>query len=185
MKRRKNMALTKFEQFIIRSAYWDRKRAKEIKILTNNVSCHERKILNIGSGGGVLTDKLLKAEMIINIDLENAQHVDSVACATELPFAENRFDVIIFLRVLHHIDDFTKAMEEALRCLKPKGSILISEPYYYAVKLLDMSRLTSHPKNIIRKGDIEKFVKEHGLTITKKFNRIFWFYYGYQIQLKA
>lgn len=176
------MSLTKFEQAVLKSNYWGGKRVKEIEILTKNIDCSTCKVLNIGSGRSSLTGRLLGAKSIINIDLEYSQYVDLTASATELPFADNEFDLIFFLRVLHHIDNFPKAMEEALRCLKPKGFILISEPYYAAVKILDISRLTSHPKKIIKKRDIEKFVKAHCLTITKKVNRLFWFYYGYQIK---
>jgi 2-polyprenyl-3-methyl-5-hydroxy-6-metoxy-1,4-benzoquinol methylase len=179
----KRMALTRFEQAVIGSRYWQKKREKEVRMLTSNIDCRNFKILNVGCGRSNLTDKVIKARKIVNLDLEYSPNVDTVASAARLPFGDGEFDVILFLRVLHHIPDFTQALNEALRCVKPKGFILISEPYDLAVKVMDLSGLTRHPKKVIKRRNIEEFVEENKLVITKKVNQLFWFYYGYQIKV--
>ena len=176
------MDLTRFERAVLKSSYWEEQRKKEITILTKGVSCSNCKILNVGCGESSLTEEYLIAKKIINIDVEPFINLDLRASALRLPFDDNEFDIIFFLRVLHHIDNFSEAMDEALRCIRPGGFILISEPYELAVRMMDTSGLTLHPKKIIKKKDIKEFVKKHGLIITKEVCRIFWFYYGYQIR---
>lgn len=177
------MDLTRFERIVIESNYWGRQRKKEITVLTEGIDCGNCKILNIGCGRSNLTQSHIEAKEIINIDVESFSNLDLVASASRLPFGSDEFDVIFFLRVLHHIDNFLEAMNEALRCVKPGGLILISEPHELAVKMMDRSGLTSHPKKIIKKKNVKEFVKKHGLTITKEAHKIFWFYYGYQIKV--
>jgi ubiquinone/menaquinone biosynthesis C-methylase UbiE len=48
------------------------------------------------------------------------------ACA--LPFADQSFDVVAFSSVLHHIPDFTPALREAARVLRPGGHAFAFDP---------------------------------------------------------
>lgn len=179
------MSLTTIERDIIESRYWVAHRRKEVSTLVSAIDLRNKRILNVGAGRTNLTHELLGQTSggIINIDVEKFPNLDLVASATELPFGDNEFDVIIFLRVLHHIHDFRIALKEALRCTKPGGFILLSEPYDFMVKLMRMAGLDSHPPNTITRRDIEQFVHEHRLSIRKKWARIFWYYFGYQIQV--
>jgi SAM-dependent methyltransferase len=179
------MSPTTIERAITESTYWATQRKKEVRTLTTCLDLRGKKILNVGAGRTNLTNELLGQDSgsITNIDVENFPNLDLVASATDLPFEDNEFDIVIFLRVLHHMNDFKKALDEALRCTKPGGIILISEPYDLIVKLTRATGLDSHPQNIITKRDIEQFVKENRLTIKQKWAWIFWYYYGYQIQV--
>lgn len=51
-----------------------------------------------------------------------------VADATQAPFPENRFDVVAFSSVLHHIPDFLPALKEAYRVLRPGGHVFAFDP---------------------------------------------------------
>ncbi len=179
------MSLKTIERIINESDYWATQRKKEVGTLVTGLNFRNQKILNVGAGRTNLTDKLLGqiSGSIINIDVENFPNLDCIASATDLPFENNKFDITVFLRVLHHINDFRKALDEALRCTKPGGFILISEPYDVIVKLTRATGLDSHPLNIITKKDIEQFVRDNRLSIRKKWAWIFWYYYGYQIQV--
>ena len=46
----------------------------------------------------------------------------------EMPFDDNRFDLITSFGVLHHIPNVSKVVGEAFRCLKPGGFALIVDP---------------------------------------------------------
>ena len=61
-----------------------------------------------------------------------------VGDATALPFADASFDIVAFSSVLHHIDDMPKAVEEAVRVLKPGGKAFAFDPnvYHPAMALL-------------------------------------------------
>ncbi|MCR9200799.1 MAG: class I SAM-dependent methyltransferase [Planctomycetaceae bacterium] len=50
------------------------------------------------------------------------------ANACELPFADGSFDVVAFSSVLHHIDDYLPALEEARRVLTPGGRVFAFDP---------------------------------------------------------
>lgn len=51
-----------------------------------------------------------------------------------LQFEDERFDVVSFIGVLHHMDDETarRSLEEARRVLKPDGALLVAEPVFTA-----------------------------------------------------
>jgi SAM-dependent methyltransferase len=50
------------------------------------------------------------------------------ADATDLPFAEDSFDVVAFSSVLHHIPDPAPALREARRVLRPGGFAFAFDP---------------------------------------------------------
>lgn len=54
---------------------------------------------------------------------------DIKADLTDLPFAENTYDMIICNHVLEHIPDDTAAMNEIYRVLKPGGQAILQVPY--------------------------------------------------------
>lgn len=177
------MRLSKIERMIIESSYWSKKREREVITLFSGIKS-AKKVLNVGSGKINLTGELIpiKTDSVFNIDIEGFLNIDFIADALNLPFKDNRLDVIVFLRVLHHIEDFYKALREAYQCLKPGGYILLSEPYSIFVYMLKFLGFNSHPKNIITNKNINNFASDNKLVITNKWKRIFFFYYGYQIQ---
>lgn len=54
----------------------------------------------------------------------------SVSDITNLPFADETFDVVICSEVLEHIPDHRKAAAEIIRVLKPGKSLVVSVPRY-------------------------------------------------------
>jgi ubiquinone/menaquinone biosynthesis C-methylase UbiE len=61
---------------------------------------------------------------------EGVQDVDLL----DIPFDENHFDYIICNRVLEHIEEDIKAMEEMYRVLKPGATALLSVPIDFNLK---------------------------------------------------
>jgi SAM-dependent methyltransferase len=54
---------------------------------------------------------------------------DMQADITALPFADEKFDVIICSHVLEHVEDDTKALSELHRVLKVDGWVLLQTPF--------------------------------------------------------
>ncbi len=50
-----------------------------------------------------------------------------VADAQKLPFPDRSFDVVMSSLVLHHVQDFSKALREMARVLRPGGIIVIAD----------------------------------------------------------
>ncbi len=64
---------------------------------------------------------------------------------TQLPFAENYFDLIICYHVLEHVTDDRRAMSELFRVLKSGGVVLLQVPFSENETLEDSS-ITSPEK---------------------------------------
>jgi ubiquinone/menaquinone biosynthesis C-methylase UbiE len=49
-----------------------------------------------------------------------------------LPFQDEQFDAVIFNASFHYSEDYEVTLREALRCLKPYGSVIISDTPWYS-----------------------------------------------------
>ena len=97
------------------------------------------RVLDVGCGTGTMLTYLARygeAEGI-DMDAEAIQYCRerglarvTQAKADRLPFAEDTFELVTALDVIEHIDDDRAALNEALRVLRPGGSLLISVPAY-------------------------------------------------------
>jgi GT2 family glycosyltransferase/SAM-dependent methyltransferase len=95
-------------------------------------------VLEVGGGRSGLARLLYPAAQVTAVDLDEAYAVAEVnqdprvrfvvADATDLPFADASFDVVTFFDVLEHISDDARAVEEALRVLRPGGFVLVTTP---------------------------------------------------------
>mgnify|MGYP000997498826 CR=1 FL=1 len=88
------------------------------------------KILEIGSGGGCIKDIY---PQIITSDVTEVNNVDMVVDAQHLPFEDNELSAIFAMHVIHHIPDINLFLQEAMRCVKKGGGLVIVEPYWSPV----------------------------------------------------
>lgn len=70
----------------------------------------------------------------------------SVADATQLPFAEDRFDIVFNFAVFHHIPIWQTAIAEVARVLKLGGFFVIEDLYRSAICNPISRRLFEHPQ---------------------------------------
>lgn len=113
-----------------------------MKNLFKKVELKGQYVLEIGCGDGFRTQQFghirgVKIEAIdpdeqsILTAKENNYDDDikyTVAQAESLPFSEKTFDIVIFTLSMHHINSGKKALTEACRVLKNKGTIVVIEP---------------------------------------------------------
>lgn len=81
--------------------------------------------LEIGSGGGFLPEILPD---VVTSDILELDYCDFCFSAEKMPFDNESLSAIMMVNVLHHIPNPELFFNEANRCLKPGGKILIIEP---------------------------------------------------------
>jgi len=101
-----------------------------------------KRVLEIGCGAGIVADHLSRTHgmNIVGTDvdpeqieaankyfLDNDQVQFRVADAIQLPFENGKFDMVLSLKVLHHISDWEKALEEVSRVSKPNGYFILAD----------------------------------------------------------
>jgi len=92
----------------------------------NAVQQPEKKVLvELGSGGGFIKEIIpnaITSDILVGVD------VDKVFSATDMPFENASVDAFFKFDVLHHITEPRKFFNEAQRCLRPGGRIVMIEP---------------------------------------------------------
>lgn len=83
-------------------------------------------ILEIGSGAGFLSEFIPE---LITSEVFPIQGVDRVIDARDLPFADESLDAIVMTDVFHHIPDVKLFLQEANRCLRFRGRLIMIEPW--------------------------------------------------------
>jgi len=90
--------------------------------------------LNIGCGAGLQTKKLADAGFEVistDISLDLLKLVDGkaiLADASHLPFKESKFDYVVCMDVLEHLDDDDSCIDNMHYIMKSSGKLLLSIP---------------------------------------------------------
>ncbi len=82
--------------------------------------------LELGGGSGNLKEFFPDT---ISSDILFASWLDAVLDAHNLPFKDESLDNIVLFDVLHHLVEPAYFFSEAERVLRPKGKIILMEPY--------------------------------------------------------
>ena len=82
--------------------------------------------LELGGGSGNLKEFLSD---VISSDILYVPWLDAVLDAHEIPFKDESLDSIVLFDVLHHLMSPALFFYEAERVLRPKGRIIMMEPY--------------------------------------------------------
>jgi len=82
--------------------------------------------VEIGSGPG-----FLKAVLpgVITSDLVRAGTVDVVLSCESMPFATGSLSALFLVNVFHHVQHPARFLQEASRCLRAGGRVIMIEPY--------------------------------------------------------
>lgn len=126
-------------------AEYDRQR-ESIESLQFSYELHEythfrgKRVLDVGSGNGYVLSKyaqegaevygldITKAGIALcrrRFDLLGLRGRFQIGDAQALPFADNSFDCVCSMGVLHHVPDTAKALAEIHRVLKPGGRLIV------------------------------------------------------------
>lgn len=114
--------------------------------LCRYLASSDERILDIGGGAGIWTT-IMREEGIrgetwaldisSSILKEREKHdIKVVGDIEHLPFKNESFDRAFFFSSLHHVKHTQRALEEALRVVKLRGHIILSEPISLRLLLL-------------------------------------------------
>lgn len=94
-----------------------------------NLCTEDMLILNLGSGVGQFDQAIGSHLRMINLDVTLRKHVDLLADAHKLPFADQSLDAVYSNAVLEHVQRPWKVSEEIYRVLRPGGKVFINVPF--------------------------------------------------------
>ncbi len=94
--------------------------------IRNSVHTSVGPILELGSGPGFLQDILPN---VITSEILYCDHVTIVADAMRLPFKDETLGGVVMTDVLHHLPRVREFFKEASRCVRPRGRIVMIEPW--------------------------------------------------------
>ena len=83
-------------------------------------------VLEIGSGAGFMSDYV---PGLVTSEMFPCQKIRVVLNAMQMPFANDALRAIVMTDVLHHIPNVRHFFAEAIRCIRPGGSIVMIEPW--------------------------------------------------------
>jgi ubiquinone/menaquinone biosynthesis C-methylase UbiE len=115
-------------------------------------------VLEVGTGAGFNAEELLERfpdwqlvatdfdpEMVASARQRLSRFGHRVrleaADATNLPFPDRSFDLVLSVLVWHHVGDWPRATREAARVLRPGGNLLLADIYGHRRLGLIVSRL--------------------------------------------
>jgi SAM-dependent methyltransferase len=99
-------------------------------------------VLELGSGAGFMKDYV---EGLITSDVFPIDGVDLIVTGDQLPFEANSLRAIVMTNVFHHLSAPRRFLDEADRCVRPGGRIIMLEPWHTAWSRLIYTRLHHEP----------------------------------------
>ncbi len=165
-----------------------------IKFILSKVkkSIKKKSILDVGCGGGLATEPLAKkGAEVIGIDENNNNLKQAKKHALEKSLKINyintsfdnfiknnkkKFDLILCLEVIEHVDNYKKTLEQITKIIKPGGFLILSTinrslkslifAKYIAEYLLNWIPIGTHEfKKFLKPSEISNFLEMKNLKI--------------------
>jgi SAM-dependent methyltransferase len=133
------------EQWKIRARSFDHFMRRVIRPMEEKLP-RPLEVLDLGAGNGWLSWRLAaRGHRVIPLDvftddqdglgaIRKYAHLSAVAADFDrLPFPNAAFDLAIYNASLHYSPDYSRTLQEALRCLRRSGEIVILDSPLYAI----------------------------------------------------
>ena len=111
-------------------------------LIVENLPAGNEPVLELGSGAGFLKEYI---PGLITSDIMPVRGCDLACNALQLPFADHSLRAIVMMNVLHHIPEPGVFFQEASRCVKRGGAMVMVEPWVSSWSRLVYSKLHHEP----------------------------------------
>ena len=188
------MKMVKFEKWFINSTKHAEQTINRAEKLLKLVDVKEdRKYLEVGCGIGAVCrhvatkyncdvtgvdvdPKQIKIAQESSKDIKNIRFTE--ADATDLPFPDKEFDIVLSFGTTHHIPDWPAALGEIRRVLIPEGHFI----YYdlvYTEFFARLGRSLARNYGIVTRSELNSFVQANGYSEihTSIKNSLIWYDY--------
>jgi ubiquinone/menaquinone biosynthesis C-methylase UbiE len=175
--------------------YWQKRNYEDLsgkialKSLLDKINFKsKKKLLEIGAGYGRLANiygKLFKHSVLLDpsqVNLSQAEKKFGINSYTyikgsgiDLPFRDRSFDVVLLVRVIHHLFKPTTVFQEIFRVLKPGGWFILefANKRHFKSKMFFKEKAQSlEPVDISQQKSILPFKNYHPLWIENKLREI-------------
>ncbi len=138
----------------------------------------KQNFLEVGCGNGAVSKYIAKKCLFnvtgVDVDPEQIQlaqeNIDDIpsihflaADATNLPFPDNDFDIVLSFGVTHHISNWLDALKEIRRVLKPKGYFIYAD-LIYSELMAKFGRSFKHSYGVTTMRDLNSFIQENNFS---------------------
>lgn len=89
----------------------------------------DKLVLEIGAYGKPSYTKFFPNR--IGLDIKSGPGVDVVGSVYKIPFEENKFEVVLCISVLEHLENPKLAIDEIRRVTKSNGIVIVSVPFIF------------------------------------------------------
>ena len=138
----------------------------------------KQNFLEVGCGNGAVSKYVVKKYPLnvtgvdidpeqIKLAQENIGDIPNIhflgVDATNLPFQDNDFDIVLSFGVMHHISNWLDALGEIRRVLKPKGYFIYYDLIYPEL-IAKFGRLFKHSYGITTMHDLDSFIQKNSFS---------------------
>ena len=152
-------------------------RAKSLLCLANLVG--KRDFLELGCGNGA-TSKHIASNYNLNVtgvDLDpeqielaqrNVKELPNcrflIGDATQLPFQDNHFDIVLSFGVMHHISNWVDVLREIARVLKAEGYFIYWDLVYPGI-IAKVGKSLQHSYGMTTTHELSLFTEAHNFSV--------------------
>jgi ubiquinone/menaquinone biosynthesis C-methylase UbiE len=173
------MKMTKIEKWFMNRPQHAEQAINRAEKLLPFVNVKEKQnFLEVGCGSGAASKHIAKKYLLnvtgvdvdpeqIQLAQENINDIPNIhfleADATNLPFPDDDFDIVLSFGVMHHIPNWLDALREIKRVLKPKGYFIYADIIFTGL-LARLGRSFKHSFGITTMRDLDSFIQENGFS---------------------
>lgn len=188
------MKMVKLEKWFINSERHSEQVNNRVKKLLQLANVKEnQKYLEVGCGVGAVCKYVAENYLLnvtgIDIDPEQIQIAQEgskdvknirflIAEATDLPFPDEDFDIVLSFGTTHHIPNWLDALSEIRRVLKPKGYFIYYDLLYSRL-LAKLGRSFKHSYGITTMPELNSFIQRSNFSTVyaSAKNSLIWYDY--------